>query len=894
VGQHYLTKLFAPRSVAVFGASDRNESVGAIVYRNLLNSFQGQVYGINLKRREIDGKPTFATIEEIHQEIDLAVIATPASTIAEIIEDCGKHNIQCAVVLSAGFSEIGAKGAALQKTVTDVAKIYGVRLLGPNCLGIMRPDIGLNATFYKGDALPGRLALVSQSGALCTAILDWAHPAGVGFSSVISIGVLADIDFGEVLDYLVSDPKTDSILLYIEGIHYARSFVSALRAAARVKPVIAVKAGRHLIGRKAAISHSGALVGADDVFDAALSRAGVVRVKTIAQMFTAAKALAYRHRSSGNRLAIVTNGGGPGAMAADQVADLDILLADLTPSTIEKLNSFLPPTWSHGNPVDIIGDATPERYRQAVELCMEDPAVDGVLVILTPQAMTHPEAVAEAVVQIANKYSKPLVSCWMGNTQISKGCQIFIQHGIPTFRTPEPAVDAFSYIAAYYQNQKLLMQTPGPLSQQHLEPDIEGARMLIESVLAEHRSVLNEVESKALLAAFHIPVAHTMIARSPNEALLLAEQFGFPVALKINSPDITHKTDAGGVKLGLDNAHAVRAGYNDIIADVKRNRPQAHIDGVAIEPMIRKPNGRELMIGVTHDPTFGPIITFSAGGVMVEIMSDRFVALPPLNTYLVRCLIARTNIAKLLGQFRHMPPIDRVALENVLLRVSEMVCELPWLKEMDINPLIVDEKGALAVDARVIVSHVPAFSAPYAHMAIYPYPSHLITHWQLPDGTDITIRPIRPEDAEIEQEFVRSLSEESRFFRFMTTIQELSPAMLARFTQIDYDREMALIAITKNIGRELQIGVARYAMNPDGESCEFAIVIADEWQRRGIGSRLMGCLMTAARTRGLKLMQGDILANNSNMLRLMEILEFTIKSSDEEPNIKKVQKFLNS
>ncbi|CAK0758136.1 acetyltransferase [Gammaproteobacteria bacterium] len=888
MGQHYLTTLFSPKSVAVFGANDQNESVGGIVYQNLVAGFHGQVYGINPKYSEIDGKPIFSTIDEVAQPVDLAVITTPAPTIAPIIESCGKQGIKAVMVLSASFNETGPRNTTLQKTIIDTARMYGVRILGPNCLGIMRPEIGLNATFYRGNALPGRLALVSQSGALCTAILDWAHAAGVGFSSVISIGTFADIDFSEVLDYLASDLKTESILLYIEGIQHARGFVSALRAAARVKPVIGVKVGRHLAGRRAVVSYGGA----DDVFHAALNRAGVVRVKTIAQMFTAAQALAYRHRPTGNRLAIITNGGGPGAMAADRVADLNIRLAEFSPKTMEKLNNFLPVFWSHGNPVDIIGDATPERYRQTLEVCMEDPGVDGVLVILTPQAMTRPEEVAEIVAAAAAKQPKPLLTCWMGNTQISKGCQVFVKAGIPTFRTPEPAVDAFSYIAAYHQNQKLLLQTPGPLSQ-HVEPDVEGARMLIESAMSERRSVLNEVESKALLAAFHIPVAHTMIARSPNEALLLAEQFGFPVALKVNSPDIIHKTDSGGVKLGLDNAHAVRAGYKDILAEVKKNRPNARIDGIAVEPMIRKPNGRELMIGVTNDPVFGPIITFGAGGIMVEVMGDRAVALPPLNSYLARSLIDRTRIATVLGQFRHMPPVNRAALENVLLRVSEMVCELPWLREMDINPLIVDESGALAVDARVVVDHIPAFSAPYEHMAIHPYPSHLSSQWQLPDGTDVIIRPIRPEDAELEQEFVRGLSEESRFFRFMSTLQELTPSMLARFTQIDYDREMALIAITQKSGKEVELGVTRYAINPDGESCEFALVVADAWQGHGIGSRLMVCLMGAARARGLKVMQGDILTNNSNMLKLMEVLGFTIESSDDDLTMKRAIKVLN-
>lgn len=889
MAQHYLNVLFSPKSVVVFGASNQPDKVGTIIFKNLLEGFEGEVYGINPKYKKIRNKTVYAAIEDINQPIELAVIATPAPTIPDIIDRCGKHGVKAAIILSAGFSEIGPKGAALQKAVVDTAKIYGIRLLGPNCLGIMRPSMGLNATFYNGTAMPGNLALVSQSGALCTAILDWAHANSVGFSSVVSMGISADIDFGEILDFLVSDVQTESILLYIEGIHQSRSFVSALRAAARIKPVIVVKVGRHKTGSAAAVSHTGALVGADDVFDAALRRAGVVRVMTISQLFTAAKALTSPFRPTGNRLAIVTNGGGPGAMAADRVADLDIALAELSPQSVARLNEFLPSTWSHGNPVDIIGDATPERYRDTVKVCMEDANVDGVLVILTPQAMTRPLEVAEAVTEVATQYNKPLLTCWMGDSQIMKGRQTLGKSRIPTFRTPEPAVEAFSYITAYHQNRKLLMQAPGSLTHQ-TEPDVEGARMIIESALAERRKVLNEMESKALLAAFHIPVAKTMVAHSPNEALLLAEQFGFPTALKVNSPDITHKSDAGGVRLNLGNAHAVRGGYNEILTEVKRHRPNAHIDGISVEPMIVKPNGRELMIGVTNDPVFGPIITFGAGGTAVEVMGDRAVALPPLNNYLVKNLIERTRVAKMLRAFRHMPRVNLDALESVLLRVSEMVCELPWLKEMDINPLIVDESGALAVDARVVVDHVSASQERYAHMAIYPYPVHLIDYWQLPDGTDITIRPIRPEDAEIEQEFVRGLSEESKFFRFMNTLQELTQTMLVRFTQIDYDREMALIAVIERNGKDVELGVCRYAINPDGKSCEFALVVADEWQGKGIGSKLMNCLIYAARARGLKLMEGEVLASNKNMLKLSATLGFAITPNDEDPSIKRVSR----
>lgn len=892
MGQHYLSTLFSPKSVAIIGASDRADSVGAIVFKNMLESgFKGSLYPVNPNHKKVQGKKAYATLEEIGKPVELAVICTNAATVPDVIEACGKHGVRAAVVLSAGFSEVGARGAEIERTMLANAKTYGVRIIGPNCLGIMRTGIGLNATFFKGSVKSGKLALVSQSGALCTAILDWAPANDIGFSSVVSMGTSADVDFGEILDYLASDPQTESILIYIEGIHKARSFMSALRAAARSKPVFVVKVGRHAAGSKAVMSHTGALVGSDDVFDAAVRRAGVVRVMSVGELFSAAKALASPHRSSGNRLAIITNGGGPGVMAIDHAVDLGVTVASLTDQTIEQLNKVLPATWSHNNPVDIIGDATPERYRDAVTLCMEDPGVDGALVILTPQAMTNPLEVANTLIEIASRFNKPLLTCWMGDIQIKAGRAAFAQARIPTFSTPESAVEAFSYITAFYRNQRLLAQTPGPLSHRD-EPDVEGARMLIETVLSERRKVLSEMESKALLAAFRIPVASTVIARSPGEALLLAQQLGFPVAMKVNSPDITHKSDAGGVKLNLMNAAAVRAAYQDIITEVKKNRPTAHIDGIAIQPMVVKPNGRELMLGVTSDPVFGPVITFGAGGTTVEVLGDRAVALPPLNSFLVRELIAGTRISKLLGAFRHMPPIQMEALESLLLRVSEMVCELPWLKEMDINPLIVDENGALAADARVMVDFAPASGDRYAHMAIYPYPSHLVTDWQLPDGTEITIRPIRPEDAEMVQEFVRNLSVEAKYFRFMNTLQELSQTMLARFTQIDYDREMALIAVTEENGKEVEIGVCRYAINPDGDSCEFALVVSDQWQHKAIGHKLMGSLMDAARARGLKTMEGEVLASNHNMLKLVATLGFAVATSVEDAAIKRVARSL--
>lgn len=897
MGQHYLKPLFAPQSVAVFGASDRTDAIGNIVFQNMLQSgFQGALYPINPKHKKIQGRKAYASIQQIQQEVDLAIIATPAATVPDIIEQCGKHGVKAAVIISAGFGEAGAAGVTLEQAVLANAKRYQIRLIGPNCLGVMRPDIGLNATFNHGNANVGNLAFVSQSGALCTAILDWAKTNGIGFSSVVSMGSSIDVDFGEILDYLVSDVNTHSILLYIEGIRNARGFMSAIRAAAQLKPVILVKVGRHSTASKAAMSHTASLVGSDDAFDAAVKRAGVVRVQTVTQLFSVAKALSCGFHPTGNRLAIVTNGGGPGVMATDIAADLGLTMASLSSDTIEKLNVALPHTWSHGNPIDIIGDAQADRYHHAVKACLEDPNIDGVLTILTPQAMTKPLEAAKAVIALSNQYNKPLLACWMGGTQVLESRKLFNAHKKPSFRTPEPAIEVFSFLSQYYKNQKLLMQVPGPLSH-HIEPDIEGARMVIEGALQDRRKVLNEMESKAVLSAFHIPVAKTLVARSANEALQIALELGFPVAMKVNSPDITHKTDAGGVMLNLGNALEVRTAYQDMLDNIAQNRPDAHVDGISVESMVVKPNGREIMIGVTSDPVFGPVITFGAGGTTVEVMHDRAVALPPLNSFLVKELIHSTRTAKLLEAFRHMPAVNMEALESTLLRISEMVCELPMLMEMDINPLIVDEHGVLAADARIVVGFRTPASDRYAHMAIYPYPSHLVSNWQLSDGTNVVIRPIRPEDAELEQQFMRSLSEESRYFRFMNSIQELTQTMLVRFTQLDYSREIALIAVTethtKTTGHhEIELGVARYSMNPDGESCEFAIVIADDMHGKGLGSKLMTALMDAARQRGLKVIQGEVLSQNAHMLSLMKKLGFSIKTSEEDDSIKIVSKLL--
>ncbi|MCC6472261.1 MAG: GNAT family N-acetyltransferase [Burkholderiales bacterium] len=888
VGRHYLTPLFEPTSVAVIGASASPGHVGSVLVDNIRGGgFRGAVWAVNPKYREVKGIDCYESVEKIPGRVDLALVCTPAPTVPGIIESCGRAGVRAAVVITAGFSETGEAGARLERRLLENARAYGVRVVGPNCVGIMRPAIGLNATFGRTGAVPGSLALVSQSGALCTALLDWAAPGGVGFSSVVSVGGSSDVDFGEIIDYLACDPNTEHILLYIEGIRNARRFVSSMRMAARAKPVILIKVGRHPSGSRAAVSHTGAIVGGDDVFDAVVRRTGAVRVTTISQLVAAAQALSSHNRPRGERLLVITNGGGPGVMAADRATDLGVPLARLSEKTLASLKAVLPPAWSQGNPIDLIGDADPRRYRVAVAGAMADDSVDGVLVILAPQALTDPLQAAQAVIEAAKGSDKPLITCWMGEATVEPARALFREARIPTFRTPEPAVEMFGHISSFYRNQRTLLQTPGPIAH-GLAPDLDTARLIIERSLAARRTVLSEMESKALLAAFHVPIANAVTARSADEAMLLAREIGFPVAMKIDSPDITHKSEVGGVRLHVASARAAREAYEEITTGAARLRPEAKLKGVVMEPMIARASGRELMIGVVNDPVFGPILAFGAGGGAVEVLKDRAVAIPPLNAFLAREMIQGTRVAAMLGAYRDMPAADLAAVEGALLRVSEMVCELPWIREMDINPLVADESGAIAVDARIVLGEPRTGLEGYGHMAIHPYPSRLVSTWQLADGTPVTLRPIRPEDAEMEVEFVRALSPQSRYLRFMNTLRELTPQMLARFTQIDYEREMAFIAVIEESGREMEIGVARYVTNPDGRSCEFAVVVADAYHRSGVGRRLMGRLIEVARSRGLRAMVGHVLADNEPMHRMTAALGFTSAPVSGDPTMHRV------
>jgi len=891
MGPHYLHRFFIPKSVAIVGASERIESVG---YRLLLNmqeaGFTGCLYPVNNKRETLLGLKAYPDLLSIPEELDLVVIATPAPSVPGIIRQCGEKGVTAVVIITAGFAELGEQGKQLQQEVLAITHRYGIRMIGPNCLGLARPSSQLNATFGEGIIKEGNLALLSQSGAVCTAILDWAKAQDIGFSTVVSMGGAADIDFGEVLDYLATDSKTTGILMYVEGIRDARHFLSGLKAAARIKPVILIKSGRHETGRKAAMSHTGALVGGDSVFDAAIERAGVVRVYSISELFAAARVLANNYVVNQDRLAIITNAGGPGVMSTDRAEDVGIKMAELGAASIDALNKVLPVHWSHANPVDILGDATSERYQQALAVCLADDSIDGVLVILTPQAMTNPTEVAECIIAGAQTSNKPILASWTGGAKVQEGRDLFAESRVAHFNTPEAAVDAFSFLARYSKNQILLKQIPAPTETTVL-PDSTGSRLIIERVLAENRQVLTAQEAKAILAAFRIPVTQTIKVNSAKDAMITAETLGFPVVLKINMAEFSHKSDIGGVRLNINSAEEVCRCFVEMETAIKKLQPELTDIVMTIEPMFKSASGRELMVGVVRDPVFGPAISVGLGGTMVEILKDNAVGLPPLNAYMIEQMLAKTRAAKYLKAFRQLPPANKQALIDVLLKISNLVCELPEILELDINPLIVDEFGAIAVDARIKAQASHQFSN-YAHLAIHPYPHDLVQNYQLPNAIDVIIRPIRPEDAELEKNFVSRLSEHTKFFRFRQALHELTSEMIVRFTQIDYDREMAFIAITANKNVPEELGVGRYIRNPDGYSAEFALVIADDCQGLGIGTRIMKALMKTAKDKGISLFEAEVLATNVPMLNLLKKLDFNIEENLENSEIVHVVKEL--
>ncbi len=873
-----LDKIFNPGAVAVIGASDRQGGVGNALMKNLIgNGFQGIIYPVNPVRESVQGIKAYPRIGDIPDKIDLALIATPASTVPAIVEECGQAGVSGIIIISSGFDEIGEKGHEMTEQIMETAKNYGMRIIGPNCLGFIRPSINLNASFANKMALPGHIAFISQSGALCTSILDWSVKNNVGFSHFVSIGSACDITYHDLIDYFGEDPNTESILVYMESLKEARKFMSAARAFSRHKPIVILKVGRTAEGSRAAKSHTGALTGNDAVYDAAFERAGIIRVDGALELFHVAKALAMQKRPADNRVAVITNAGGPGVIATDFLSIRGGRLAELSKTTISKLKKILPASASTNNPVDILGDADPQRYRQAVELCLNDDGVDAALVILTPQEMTDPTDVAREIVAIKNKKGKTMFASWMGGDDVAEGRAILEKGNIPIYRTPEEAINIFMYVDSYAKRLEFLKETPASIPHA-FKPKTEKNRQIIESIAETGRSVLTEDESKELLSNYGIPVAKNGRATSAEESGRISELIGFPVVMKILSPDILHKTDVGGVKLNINSKSEAEKAYKDITAGAKKHAPKAKIDGVFIEAMTRK--RYELLIGCKKDEVFGPAIVFGMGGVAVEVFKDTKVGLPPLNMSLALKMLKSTKVYRLLEGYRGMPGVDIEAIQFLLYKFAYLVTDFPEIKELDINPFSVDEKGGVVLDAKVILDErvLGVKHKPYSHLVISPYPKEYETDFILKKSKKkVSIRPIKPEDEPQEEGLFKYLSAETLKQRFLSSFKGVTREMLERFTQIDYDREVALAAEMTDKGKKIFIGVVRLTSDPYNETAHLSFVVADPWQKQGLGGKFLDYILELAKERGVKKVWTRLLPGNKVAANMFEKRNFKIE-----------------
>ncbi|MFG1361226.1 bifunctional acetate--CoA ligase family protein/GNAT family N-acetyltransferase [Xanthobacter pseudotagetidis] len=879
-----LDALFRPGAIALVGGSNRPGSIGAVIARNLFEAgFQGPILTVNPKERAVRSSLNYPSVADLPIPVDLAVIATPPEAIPGVISGLGEKGCRAAVAITAGFDESeGAVGPDLRQRMLDAARPHLLRIVGPNCLGFISTGARVNASFAHLMPAKGDVAFVSQSGAMASAVLDWASARGFGFSHIVSLGDKTDVDFGDLLDYLALDNSTRAILLYVESITDARKFMSAGRIAARAKPVIVIKAGRTAAGAKAALSHTGALAGSDAVYDAAFRRAGMLRVGELRELFEAVTTLSSGIRLAGDRLAVLTNSGGAGVLAVDALDGTPGRLGTLAPATVEALDKVLPSGWSHGNPVDIAGNGPSARYRDALAALLSDRGSDAILVLNCPTAVADSSEAADAVMGLLETRPRaPVLTCWLGEQTVAQARRRFAARRIPTYETPDEAVRAFAHLVSYQHNQTLLMETPPARTFE--EPDRGRAREVVDAVLAAGRSVLTEFEAKAVLAAYDIPVVDTRIAATPEEAGRLAGDIAGPVVVKVISHDVTHKSDVGGVRLDLHSAAAVEDACRAILASVAEKKPGARVEGFTVQQMIRRPNAQELIAGIAHDPTFGPVVLFGQGGTAVEVIADRAVALPPLNGVLAREMIERTRVSKLLAGYRDHPAADIDAIAGTLIKVGELLADLPQIAELDINPLLADERGVIALDARIVVHEAQVSGTD--RFAIRPYPSNQQKEIVLTDGQVLALRPIRPEDEPGLVDVVRRSDPQDVRMRFLGSVKDFPHLMAARLSQIDYDREMAYVAIESS--GEI-CGVVRIIADPDNEEAEYAIMVRSDMKGRGLGYRLMTEILDHARKRGLKRVFGDVMRENLPMLHMAEDLGFKMRPGSEDPSIMRV------
>jgi acetyltransferase len=876
-----LDKIFNPKSVAIIGASDEEGSVGYAIVKNFTQlGYAGKVYFVNMRKPEILGVKTYPTVGQIPEPVDLAMIATPAKTVPDVMEQCGKAGVKGAIIVSAGFKETGAEGKALEDKILEIKKKYGIRIIGPNCIGVIRPRINLNATFVDKVPKPGKIAFLSQSGALGSAILDWAIHENIGFSNFVSVGSMIDVDFGDLIDYFGTDPQTRSILMYVEGITEARKFMSAARHFARTKPIIVVKAGKFTESAKAVASHTGSLSGEDDIYDAAFKRAGIVRVEEIGDLFNAAAVLGTQPLPRGPNLAVITNAGGPGVMATDALIAKGGKLAKLSQKTLDVLNGVLPSFWSRGNPIDVLGDAQADRYKTAVEACLNDENIDGILIIFTQQAVGDPIAITKAIVELVKSkayQNKTILTSFMGYASVQEANSILNANNIPTYSTPEQAIKTYMHMYQYQRNVELIYETPEELPVDAAPPK-RPIMSILRNAAVEGRELLTEDEAKKLLKYYNFPVVSTEVATTADEAVAFARQMGYPVVLKILSPQIVHKTEAGGVILDLNSAAEVRQAFDMIVQRAKAYDSNAHIIGVTVQPMIKK-KGVEVILGGKTDPLFGPVILFGMGGVGVELFKDYSIGLPPLNTTLARRMMEETKVYQLLKGYRNVPPANLKLLDETVLMFSQLLMDFPQIKEIDINPLLINEKDACVLDARITIDKEDVFRKfePHEHMVISPYPKKYELLWTLKDGREVLLRPIKPEDEPLWLEMFQSFSEESIRYRFFQMLKDTPHEVRVRYCNIDYDREIAIVPELTEKNRKRILGVSRISTEPDGKSGELAFIVGDQWQGLGLGTKLVDYTLEIAKEMGIETVYAIMLPDNNRALNLTKKMGFKLE-----------------
>jgi acetyltransferase len=861
------------RTVALIGASEKEGSVGRAILENLLLSKNRKCFPINPNRSTVLGIQCYPDLSRVPEQVDLAVIATPARTVPEIVEQCGKAGVAGIVIVSAGFKEIGEEGKRLEDQIREIRKRYAMRIIGPNCVGIIRPNIDLNASFLKARPERGNIAFISQSGALGSAILDWAVNAHIGFSMFASLGSMIDVDFGDLIDFLGDDQDTRSIMIYMEGVGNAKKFMSAARGFARTKPIIIVKPGRYAESAKAAFSHTGAMASDDEVYDAAFKRAGVVRVKEVGDLFNSATVLDSKRLPRGRRLGIVTNAGGPGVMATDELIELGGQLARLSDESIRQLNSVLPPYWSRGNPIDVLGDAGIDRYLKALNVCMDDPEVDGILVAYTPQGAAKPADLARSIAEFAKNAWKPIITTWMGGEGVREARAVFAESNIPAYETPEDAVKTYMYMYKYGRNLELLYETPAELAVDQAPPK-SNLKALITRLAKEGTTTVNERDSKRFLSNYGIPTTKPYLAHNAEAALRLANEIGYPVVLKIVSPEITHKTDVGGVVTGINSDETLKSEYEAMMQRVKASHPHAKILGTTVQKMIEKID-YEIILGARKDRDFGSIVLFGMGGTGAEVFRDFSIGLPPMNQTLARRLMEDTKVHRMLQGFREKPPADMRQLEEIIVRFSNLIVDFPEIAEIDVNPLAISGGRAYALDARIAIDkNALARASPYSHLVITPYPTRYVTPWRMSDGTEVLLRPIRPEDEPLEYEMLSTLTEETLRGRFFQVIKNIGHEMLIRYCNIDYDREMAIVAELRQGEKRRIIGIGRLIIEPDFKKGEFAVVVHDDYQRKGLGYKLVDMVIGIGQEKGLEKIYGLVLSDNTAMLRICDELGF--------------------